>query len=152
MRKSPLAVLTALLVAVLALAATGCGSDSSSSGSGSTSTDSAAAPAPTSPEDASWVYASGLTADGAADLGLSITFAERTVSGFGGCNRFSGKYTLDGQKLEMGQLAHTLIACPDPGDTVERAYLAALEKVAAWSIDGTELVLSDASGSELLRF
>ena len=44
------------------------------------------------------------------------------------------------------------MACPPPADAVERAYLAALGRVAAWHLDGSELVLADDDHNELLRY
>jgi heat shock protein HslJ len=44
-----------------------------------------------------------------------------------------------------------MMACEEPKMTVETTYLAALEAVDAWSIDGDELVLSS-DGDETLRF
>lgn len=37
-----------------------------------------------------------------------------TVSGFAGCNSFSGSYTLDGLQLRFNELASTLRGCLDP--------------------------------------
>jgi heat shock protein HslJ len=43
------------------------------------------------------------------------------------------------------------MACPPPRDAIEQAYVAALDQVVSWSVDGEELVLSDGEG-ELLRY
>ena len=82
----------------------------------------------------------------------SATFADGTVAGSSGCNRYTATYKLDGETLEIGTVATTKMACPPPADGVERAYLAALERVAGWRVDDGELVLADAQGDELLRF
>lgn len=82
----------------------------------------------------------------------SATFEAGMVSGSTGCNRYSGDFTLDGSSLELGQLAMTQMACPPPADTIERAYVAALAKVAGWRADGEEIVLVDADDAELLRY
>jgi heat shock protein HslJ len=110
----------------------GCGDDD---GGGAT------AGAPTL-EDVPWALASG----------PSATFRDGTVTGSAGCNRFTAPYTVDGDALEIGHAATTNMACPRPADRVERAYLAALERVAGWQVEGGELALSDAGGKELLRF
>jgi heat shock protein HslJ len=96
-----------------------------------------------------WIVAGGLDV---AELKPSATFADGTVSGSTGCNRFTGRYTLEGEALEIGQIASTRMACPPPADEVERAYLDALGRVAAWRFDGTDLVLVDGDGFELVRF
>jgi heat shock protein HslJ len=84
--------------------------------------------------------------------GPSATFTDGTVSGSAGCNRYTASYTVDDDALEIGTAATTNMACPPPADRVERDYLAALERVASWQLDGGELVLGDADGKELLRF
>ena len=75
-----------------------------------------------------------------------------SVFGSTGCNRYRGTYTVDGDSLTIDAGGSTLIACPPPKDEIERAYLAALGDVASWSMDGEQLVLSDADGNELLRY
>jgi heat shock protein HslJ len=79
-------------------------------------------------------------------------FKEQTVGGSTGCNRFTASYTVDGDRLELGRIATTQMACPPPADAVERAYLAALARVARWRADGSELVLLDDDEAELLRY
>ena len=79
-------------------------------------------------------------------------FHEGVVRGSTGCNQYSGPYSVDGESLEIGDLATTRMACPPPRDEVEREYVSALGLVTTWAIDGDELVLSDASGEELLRY
>jgi heat shock protein HslJ len=44
------------------------------------------------------------------------------------------------------------MACPPPADAVERAYVAALERVAGWRTEDDALVLEDGDGAELLRY
>jgi len=116
------AVWTLFLVALI-----GCGEDE---------------PGASSFEDIPWVLESG----------PSATFADGRVTGSTGCNRFTASYTQDGSALEIDGLAATLMACPPPSDEVEREYLAALERVAEWRVEGAELVLADGDGEELLRF
>ena len=98
-----------------------------------------------------WVLSAGvdLAGSGAAP---SATFTDDTVGGSTGCNRFTAPYTVDGDSLEIGTIATTRMACPPPADAVERAYLAALGRVAAWHQDGAELILVDDEHNELLRY
>jgi len=103
-------------------------------------------------ESVPWVLASGLDAEGWEEAPPSAAFEDGRVAGSTGCNRYTGPYVLDGPSLELGPLAVTLMACLPPRDAVERAYLAALERVAAWRVERGELGLLDASGGELLRF
>jgi heat shock protein HslJ len=57
------------------------------------------------------------------------------VSGFSGCNKFSGPYTVTGGDLSLGSLATTKMACEPPASAVEAGVLAALAGVNTWSID-----------------
>ena len=98
-----------------------------------------------------WVLSSGVDLGG-SDAAPSATFAKGTVAGSTGCNRFTASYTVDGDAMEIGTIAATRMACPPPADAVERTYLAALGRVAAWHLDGSELVLADAEHDELLRY
>jgi heat shock protein HslJ len=67
--------------------------------------------------------------------------ADGTVSGFAGCNTFSGTYTVSGGDLRLGPLATTKIGCERPASAVEAAYLEALAAVTTWSVDGTGQLL-----------
>lgn len=100
-----------------------------------------------------WVLTSGINVpQDVAFAWPSATFEDGTVSGFTGCNQYNGPYTIDGDSLEIGQLAQTQMACEGPADRIEQDYVAALAGVAGWSLDGDDLVLSDADGAELLRY
>jgi heat shock protein HslJ len=71
-----------------------------------------------------------------ADVRPTIAFSgDGTISGKGGCNTFSGTYTVDGSKLTFGPIAATQKACtPEAVSTLEGAYLAALQAVTAYEI------------------
>jgi copper homeostasis protein (lipoprotein) len=75
----------------------------------------------------------------------------RRVGDSGGCNRLVGGYTLAGDTLTFGQMAGTMMACPDGMDT-EKAFLAALREVKTWKIAGQHLEVFDAAGKLLARF
>lgn len=92
----------------------------------------------------------GPTAD-FAHLQPTIEFtADGTVSGFAGCNRFSGTYTTNGAALGLGALATTKMACERPGSAVEAEYLAALDGISTWAIEPDGRLLLD--GAVPLRF
>jgi heat shock protein HslJ len=84
--------------------------------------------------------------------GPTATFTDGKVSGSAGCNQFGASYTQDGDALTIGQIASTQMACGPPTDAVERAYLAALERVASWRLENDQLTLADADGRTLLQF
>lgn len=82
----------------------------------------------------SWSLADmGGTAD-FAHLVPTLEFgADGTVSGFAGCNTFTGAYTVTGDTLTLGPLATTRIGCQRPASAVEAAYLAALAGTRTWA-------------------
>ena len=62
-----------------------------------------------------------------------------------------GSYTLGGSKITFSQMAGTMMACPQ-GIDLERAFYAALPRVATWRIDGEKLELFDAGGASVAEF
>lgn len=73
------------------------------------------------------------------------------VSGSTGCNRLMGDYTLDGPQLRFVSTATSRRACLDEADAIERQFLAGLEQVRGWRIEGRLLLLTDAGGTPVLR-
>jgi heat shock protein HslJ len=60
---------------------------------------------------------------------VTIRFtSDHTVSGAAPCNAYHGRFTLRGDAIMIGPLAHTLKACIPPAETAEHAYLTALEQ------------------------
>ena len=72
--------------------------------------------------------------------------ADGRVSTTVGCNRIAGKPAVDGDRITFGAMAATRMACPPPLDRLESKYLAALDAVRSWRIEGTKLLLLDAEG------
>lgn len=86
---------------------------------------------------------------------LTLTFgADGRVSGSGGCNNFSGTYSVDESKLTLSQLAMTRRACLAPAMSMqETKYTGALGGITAWVItgDGALELLGDDGERVLLR-
>ena len=72
-------------------------------------------------------------------------------SGNSGCNRIGGEYALADQHLFFTPGPSTRMACPATAE-LERAFLDALTKAAAWNITGDHLTLYGTDGTALLRF
>jgi heat shock protein HslJ len=70
--------------------------------------------------------------------------------GYGGCNRFSGGYTLAGDALQFTPLAATKMACEDMA--TESSYFAALEQTRAWRLAHGRLELRDGHGNTVAAF
>ena len=81
--------------------------------------------------------------------GVSPTLAidaEGGISGSGGCNRYFGSATIDGEQITMGGIGATRMACPEPAMGEEQRYLQALDAVASWQLEADELTLADDAG------
>lgn len=82
---------------------------------------------------------------GGQPIELQMDAAERTASGFSGCNRYSGGFTHEGASthgtsIKFGPLAGTMMACPDGGD-LEQRYLKMLSRVDAYRMERDTLIL-----------
>lgn len=78
---------------------------------------------------------------------------ESKVSGFSGCNQFSGQYTVDekGNELKFMPLMSTQMACINQ-DVNEHVFLNALAKTAQYKVSGQKLDLLTAEGDVLVSF
>lgn len=88
------------------------------------------------------------------DPPVTATFAaDDTVAGSSGCNRYTGPATVTGDRLEVGPLASTMMAC-EPATVMDReaAYLQALESADRWERDGDRLRVRDTDGTVVLVF
>ncbi len=106
----------------------------------------------TSLDGSSWTLVEGAGISIPDGVTMTIGFEGGRASGTGGCNRFTGSYEEDGESVSLGQVASTRMACLDDVMSAETAYLSALESVSSSSASEGELVLSDGSGGELLRY
>ncbi|MBI9110698.1 META domain-containing protein [Maridesulfovibrio ferrireducens] len=82
---------------------------------------------PELPLQTKWVL-EDLDGKGVIDFAQSwLMFSEDgKISGSGGCNRFSGSYTFNDQKVETGPLASTRMACGEALDHQEFKFFEAL--------------------------
>jgi copper homeostasis protein (lipoprotein) len=81
---------------------------------------------------------------------LTLSFSrDGTVSGSAGCNRYSGRFTSDGEKVTLQPLASTRKTCPQPAGLMEQetALLRALQGSATARMDDDRLELRDAQGA-----
>jgi heat shock protein HslJ len=85
------------------------------------------------------------------ELHLVLRSGDNTVSGFSGCNRLVGGYTVDGRSIGFSNIASTMMACADGADT-ERKFLAALGGARSWRVIGEHLDLFDGEGNLVARF
>ena len=86
---------------------------------------------------------------------ITATFGtDGTLAGSASINRYSTKYTATtggGMTIDP-QIISTRMAGPENLMAQEAAYLAALPKTAAYTIEGDQLWLRDASGAVIAQF
>ena len=76
---------------------------------------------------------------------------EGELQGHGGCNRFFGTYRLAGERIEIGPLGATRMACPTPVMERENRFLQALADARLFVRDRIHLLLTDDQGNPLVR-
>lgn len=73
------------------------------------------------------------------DKPLTLDFTADRLSVINSCNGIGGSYSLNGDRLQVGTLAHTLMACPDPA-------LAALDDAISQRLQGAAKLSTRATG------
>lgn len=102
--------------------------------------------------DATWLLRTGLgPLETLTTAPPTLTIEQETVSGFAGCNTYTGAITVDGAEIRIEDVATTFKACPEAETVVEEAFLESLASAATWSVVDDELRLADADGSVLMR-
>jgi heat shock protein HslJ len=79
---------------------------------------------------------------------VTLRFAGGNVQVAAGCNQLRGSYTLDEGILETAKMAGTMMACPEPGMSVEGAVKKALAKPLRATLAGGRLTLAPEDGDE----
>jgi putative lipoprotein len=77
---------------------------------------------------------------------LHLTSLDKVASGFAGCNRFMGTFTLTGEELHFSALALTRMACAE-GMDLEQKFAAALTATRRYRTSEAGLELLDDSGT-----
>ncbi len=82
---------------------------------------------------------------------LTLEFDQLRLSGFAGCNRFAGHYTLgtDGS-LGVGATSATKMACNEQRSLIEQSFLQQLQQVHQYSLINDQLQLLDAQRQVLM--
>jgi heat shock protein HslJ len=78
-------------------------------------------------------------------------FEEGQVGGSAGCNSYGGSYQVSGDKLTIGEIIQTEMACLDPPGVMEQEqeYLQLLGQASSFSIRGHELRITTSGGDTL---
>jgi len=84
---------------------------------------------------------------------LSAFFdAANNVSGSAGCNNYNGPYSVSGNAISIGPLGPTNATCGPDIDGQEQVYLTAMQSARTYQLVGSQLVLYDAAGQEVVRY
>lgn len=86
---------------------------------------------------------------------LTANFEGDRISGSGGCNRFTGSYQTDSNKLSVGALGSTRRACEEPVMNQEAKYLTALQGAQQYQVNSQgelQIFYQTAQKSGVLRF
>ena len=89
-----------------------------------------------------------------AGTNLTARFASSALSGQGGCNDFSGGYSVSGSNISIGALVSGMMMCGEPAGVMEQEaqYLAALQSAATFQFDGNRLTLRRGDGATAVVF
>jgi heat shock protein HslJ len=87
-----------------------------------------------------------------AGVHMNVQFGpDGRITGYGGCNRFFGGYTISGDQISIGPLGSTRKGCP--GITqIETSFFSTLQAAKSFTQDDTTLTLFDAAGGKLAQF
>jgi heat shock protein HslJ len=87
------------------------------------------------------------------DFEITAEFVDGKISGHSGVNSYGGPYTLGSrQSFEVGSIASTEMAGPEPAMRAEGAYFALLGQARSYRMEAGRLTLFDAGGNESLIF
>ena len=84
---------------------------------------------------------------------LQLNIKEMKVNGSDSCNTFMGGITnITDKDLVFGELATTLMLCPETTMQVADTFASAMKKVAKYEVNDNQLLLKDDKGEVLLIF
>lgn len=83
---------------------------------------------------------------------VTVRFAEGRINGFSACNTFFGGYQQTADRLQVGPLGSTMMACEASASEVERRFHSVFSGEFKVALDGERLRLTSASGNALQFF
>ncbi|MCA9900922.1 MAG: META domain-containing protein [Anaerolineales bacterium] len=106
-------------------------------------------------EGTNWVLKS-LTTESAItssviDPEITAVFQDGQLTGSAGCNSYFGGYEIDGSALTLSEMGITAMACDEARNEREGEFLAALQTVTGYRLDGDKLMLLDADGNTVIE-
>ncbi len=101
---------------------------------------------------ASYANVSGVLTDLPSNIRIAAEFNAGKITGNGGCNNYSGAYSVNGDQIVISQVAATMKACAQPIMVLEQAYFKSLQAVASFHIADDFLELVNNTGALVLRY
>jgi heat shock protein HslJ len=96
-------------------------------------------------------YETGKTVDALAGTDVYVEFNDGWLAVHGGCNSFSGNYSVEGNVLSISELSLTGLSCLlAEVEAQEVQLLAGLKAAATYAITGRQLQIADAAGETML--
>lgn len=71
--------------------------------------------------------------------------------GYSGCNTMRGSFVTNGDAILMSPAAMTMMACPDNVGQQEFVFTRALSRARFYSLEGSDLTLTDGGGILVMR-
>lgn len=83
---------------------------------------------------------------------ITLNFGNGSLSGFAGCNNYNASYTTtlasgNTNSISVGPISSGQALCPEDVMVQEQEYLASLQTTSSYTINGSSLILTTASGS-----
>ena len=82
---------------------------------------------------------------------VTLNFSEERVAGQASCNAYQGTWSLEDGQLSIGDVAVTMMACPEAIMNQERRFLDALASADGLRFDETGALFLTSGGDDLLR-
>jgi heat shock protein HslJ len=95
-------------------------------------------------------FGPGLGSSAPPETEFSLEVQGDRLAGRSGCNRYMGSWSIDRGRLQIGQLASTMMFC-DGLMELEGAFLAALQGATSAALDEERLVFADEAGQAVIE-
>jgi heat shock protein HslJ len=97
-------------------------------------------------------FGPGLAEQPSAEAEFSLEIQGERLAGRSGCNRYFGIWSSEGAAIRCGPFASTMMYCPEPLMTLERAFLDALGGATAAELRDERLAFLGPDGEPRAEF
>lgn len=85
-------------------------------------------------------------------MNITLNIEDGRLGGHSGCNVYGGDFAIEDDKLKVGGLISTMMACDEIVMQFERTYSQTLQNATEFTVSGDELVLTDPKTASFLKF